>query len=62
LPVAEGRYARAVLEDADEVFATMTSLGIVPITRLDGRDLPAVTPALTALTNGYWALVAESVA
>lgn len=37
--VEEGIWTRAELDDVDEIFATMTSVGIVPIRALDGRPL-----------------------
>ncbi|MFW5951137.1 MAG: aminotransferase class IV [Gemmatimonadota bacterium] len=49
-----GVWERAELDDADEVFGTMTSLGIVPIHRLDGRSLPEPRVAVDALTPLYW--------
>lgn len=40
IPVCQGAYPRADLDGADEIFATMTSVGIVSIRELDGRVLP----------------------
>jgi branched-chain amino acid aminotransferase len=53
----EGLFPRPDLDHADEVFATMTSVGIVSIRQLDGRTLPAATPAADALQPRYWDLV-----
>lgn len=55
--VREGLFPRTDLDDADEVFATMTSVGIVSIRRLDRRTLPHDTPAADALQPRYWAVV-----
>jgi branched-chain amino acid aminotransferase len=55
--VVEGLFPRADLEHADEIFATMTSVGIVSIRRLDGRSLPDDTPAADAFQPRYWAVV-----
>lgn len=52
----EGLYSRDLLDQADEIFATMTSNGIVPITQLDERVLPAPTVA-ARLQSDYWQLV-----
>lgn len=52
----EGLYSREVLDQADELFASMTSNGVVPITQLDQRVLPAPTVALR-LQSDYWQLV-----
>jgi branched-chain amino acid aminotransferase len=59
----EGMFPRAALDTAEEVFATMTSVGVVPIRSIDGRTLPPATPAAHALLPRYRALVdAECVA
>jgi branched-chain amino acid aminotransferase len=58
--VNEGAYARPVLDTADEIFATMTSVGIARIRSLDGRVLQSATPAADALYEGYWRYVDES--
>jgi branched-subunit amino acid aminotransferase/4-amino-4-deoxychorismate lyase len=60
LDTEEGIYGRDVLDFADEILATMTSVGPVNITELDGRQLaePAFGPRLRA---AYWQLVATSV-
>ena len=57
LTVQQGFFERAMLDRADEIFATMTSVGIVPIRQLDGRVLPPETPAAEALRARYWAAV-----
>jgi len=47
---------RAELDDAEEIFATMSSVGIVTIRALDGR--PLESDAAARLLNGrYWDLV-----
>jgi branched-chain amino acid aminotransferase len=55
--IHEGTFPRSHLDDADEVFATMTSVGIVSIRRLDQHSLPASTPAADALQPRYWTIV-----
>jgi branched-chain amino acid aminotransferase len=52
--VEEGAWPRAELDDADELFATMTSLGIIPIHTLDGRPLPGTGQAVDRLTPPFW--------
>jgi branched-chain amino acid aminotransferase len=54
--VEEGCWQRPVLDSADEVFATMTSNGVVPITQLDQRSLHQRTLAASLQTE-YWKLV-----
>jgi branched-chain amino acid aminotransferase len=58
LDPAEGRYSRSDLDGADEIFATMSSAGIVPFRSLDGD---ALKPARAAnrLQRLYWELVAR---
>jgi branched-chain amino acid aminotransferase len=56
---AEGRYSRADLDDADEIFATMSSAGVVAFRSLDGRDLPPSHTAAAGLQRSYWELVAR---
>ena len=62
LAVREGRWDRSVLDGADEIFASMTSAGIVPFRTLDGRTLPAETPAADVLQPAYWSRVKEEAA
>jgi branched-chain amino acid aminotransferase len=57
--VTEGSWPRAALDDADEVFATMTSAGLVPLRALDDRLLPVPGDAVAALQHRYWQLVAD---
>lgn len=58
LSVLEGRFPRPALDEAEEAFGTMTSTGVVPFTRLDGKELlPAARAAARALDEAYWALV-----
>jgi branched-subunit amino acid aminotransferase/4-amino-4-deoxychorismate lyase len=52
--VTDGAYERSTLDDADEIFASMTSVGIARIRVLDGRVLPTQTPAADALFRLYW--------
>jgi len=54
-PVVQGRFARGALDGADEIFATMTSSGVVPFSALDGRALPAEhRRAALHLQQDYW--------
>lgn len=57
--VRTGAFPRESLEAADEIFATMTSVGIVSIRALDGRALPGATPAADRLRAAYWEVVAR---
>ena len=63
LTVVEGKWPRAALDDADEVFATMSSMGCVSFTRLDGAELdPARATAASSLFSAYWERVAREAA
>ncbi|MEO5511535.1 MAG: aminotransferase class IV [Longimicrobiales bacterium] len=55
--VREGAFKRLDLDAADEIFASMTSVGIARIRELDGRTLPDDTPAADALHDHYWRIV-----
>lgn len=57
--VEEGVWPRAELDDADEAFATMTSLAMVPLRSLDGRPFPEPGRAVEPLTERYWSRVRE---
>lgn len=46
-----------LLAAADAAFASMSSLGIVPVTSLDGRALPASAELASPLQAAYWSLV-----
>ena len=54
LRVEEGVWDRTELDGAEELFATMTSLGLVPLLSLDGRELPEPRRAVDRLTPRYW--------
>jgi branched-chain amino acid aminotransferase len=58
--IEEGVWGRDRLDRADELFATMTSNGVVPITRLDGRGIPS-TDAAERLQVLYWQRVRAEV-
>jgi branched-chain amino acid aminotransferase len=60
--VREGLFPPAALHEADEIFATMTSAGIIPVRALEGRSLPEATPAADALQPAYWEMVERHVA
>lgn len=53
-----GVWGREELDAAHEVFGTMTSLGIVPITELDGRPLPEARTASDVIAPRFWDRVA----
>jgi branched-chain amino acid aminotransferase len=57
--VEEGAWQRSELDGADEAFATMTSLGLVPIRSLDGRPFPGTGEAAGRLAELYWQRLAE---
>ncbi|MGH7460144.1 MAG: aminotransferase class IV [Longimicrobiales bacterium] len=59
--VEEGLFGRDRLDGADEMFASMTSSGVVPIRRLDARELPSVAAA-SRLQSAYWAEVRRELA
>ena len=53
--VEQGLWPRAELDAAEEAFATMTSLGVVPIRAIDGRAL--ATDCAPQFQRRYWDLV-----
>jgi branched-chain amino acid aminotransferase len=55
----EGLWPPSDLEDADEAFASMTSLGLVPIRSLDGHAFPSDDVA-RLLQREYWNFVQRS--
>jgi branched-chain amino acid aminotransferase len=59
IPRQEGRYRRAELEGADEIFLTSTTREVLPISRLDGRPVGEGCPGPVTLRlhDGYRALV-----
>lgn len=60
MPVKEGRWPRAQVDHADEVFATMTSLAVVPLRQLDDRLLhPDSDDVAPLLRERYWQLAAS---
>lgn len=52
-------FDRSELDHADEIFATMTSVGLVRFRELDGRVLPEDTQAADALLPAYREVVAR---
>jgi branched-chain amino acid aminotransferase len=54
LTLETGVWDRAELDRADEIFGTMTSLGIVPIHSLEGRDLPESGRVAGTLASLFW--------
>jgi branched-chain amino acid aminotransferase len=59
--VEEGAWDRTELDHAVEAFATMTSLGIVPVNTLDGRAFPESGDAALRLTPLYWDRVRQEI-
>jgi branched-chain amino acid aminotransferase len=57
LRVREGVFDRSELDHADEIFASMTSVGVVPFRELDGRSLPDDLPVAQRLSDAYRATV-----
>jgi branched-chain amino acid aminotransferase len=62
LRVREELFDRSELDHADEIFATMTSFGVVPIRELDGRTLPPDTTTADRLHECYRAIVTQEAA
>jgi branched-chain amino acid aminotransferase len=62
LHVEQGAFPIEELYAADEVFATMTSVGLVPLRELDGVAFPAEPAAAIRLQARYWELVATEIA
>jgi branched-chain amino acid aminotransferase len=60
LRTEERIYARSALDRADEIIATMSSVGPVSIRSLDGHVLPEPSFA-PRLRDAYWRLVAASI-
>jgi branched-chain amino acid aminotransferase len=57
LVVREGLFPRSDLDRADEIFATMTSTGVVSIRELDGRRIAELPAAAAVLRPAYRALL-----
>ena len=56
--VHEVAAPRSALESADEIFATMTSLGVVPFAQLDARQFRLCEDSAASLIqNRYWSRV-----
>jgi len=55
IQVTQRPVSAAELRDADEVFATSTAGGIMPIRSIDGRELRnAPGPVTRQLADTYW--------
>ncbi|HEX6588698.1 MAG TPA: aminotransferase class IV, partial [Longimicrobiales bacterium] len=54
-----GSPPAALLERADAAFASMSSLGVVPVVELDGRALPGSADLAKPVQDAYWSLVNE---
>lgn len=62
LEVEEGAWPREALDEADEMFATMSSSGLVAIRRLDQRTFDSAPDDVrSALSERYWDLVESEV-
>ena len=61
LPVRVGLPPAESLAGADAAFASMSSLGIVPVLSLDGRELSGSAALAAPLQDAYWALVAKEI-
>lgn len=61
IQVIEGHYYRNELVLADELFLTGTGAGVVPIQRLDGRQLRTgrIGPITERIMQGYQRLISE---
>jgi len=59
MEIAVGTPSAELLARADAAFASMSSLGVVPVTRLDGRELPGSFDLARPLQAAYWSLVEE---
>jgi branched-chain amino acid aminotransferase len=57
IPVRKGFVRPAALRRQDAVFLSLSSLGVVPVSELDGRPL-AQSPVVGDLRREYWKLVA----
>ncbi|HEY7531123.1 MAG TPA: aminotransferase class IV [Gemmatimonadota bacterium] len=64
VPVNEGAHRREELADAEEVFLTFTSGGVVPVTEVDGRPAGAgrMGPVTARLRAAYERLLASALA
>jgi branched-chain amino acid aminotransferase len=58
--IEQGEWGRSDLDNVEEIFATMSSVGVVPIRTLDGHPLPS-DAAAHLLQARYWDLVAREV-
>lgn len=59
IPLEVGMPPVDMLRRADAAFASMSSLGVVPVTELDGRALPGSAALAAPLQDAYWSLVHE---
>ena len=59
LAVDAGLPTAELLDRADAAFASMSSLGVVPVLSLDGRPLPGSAALAAPLQSAYWSLVHE---
>ena len=47
------KYDSFLFKDADEVFITSTSVGLLPVSKIDEVELPTVRPVTVALKHAY---------
>ncbi|TYR81195.1 D-amino-acid transaminase [Priestia megaterium] len=53
IPVREQHMTMAFLKEADEVFVTSTSIGILPVAKIDQAVLPLTRPITQRLSKAY---------
>lgn len=58
IPIEEKSPGEAILELADELFLTNTIMGVMPVGRIDGKELPARRPVTQRLAKTYTARIA----
>ena len=59
IPLEVGMPRAELLGRADAAFASMSSLGLVPVIELDGRALPGSAALAAPIQTAYWSLVYE---
>ncbi|MBS1254732.1 MAG: Branched-chain-amino-acid aminotransferase [Deltaproteobacteria bacterium] len=62
IQVVHGNLKPEEARSSDEVFATSTAGGIIPITRIDGQIINSglIGPVTQKLQDGYWMLHNET--
>lgn len=59
VPIQDGRFDPTALDDADEVFLTNTSWGVMPVNRLGDRCWGGAGPLTAQLQRAYWEAAAR---